>query len=106
MSGPGAPEGFKQAGKVRRVKVTGLGLPNENRRHVKECAIDTVILWLAEDLGALTVYAVLSLATGAWKPGDQSCQAGKLGEFAIQGDNILLGSPCFSTKANMDSFDF
>ncbi len=103
---PGAAEAVKQAGKIGRVKVIGLGLPNENRRYVKEGVTDTVILWKTEDLGYLTVYAAHALATGALKPGDRTFQAGKLGEFAIQGDNILLGNPFFFTKENIDQFDF
>src|SRR6185503_6592387 len=42
---PGAAEAVKQAGKVGKVKVIGLGLPNENKRYVHEGVTDSVILW-------------------------------------------------------------
>jgi ABC-type sugar transport system substrate-binding protein len=103
---PSAAEAVKQAGKVGRVKVIGLGLPSENRRYVKEGVTDSVILWKTEDLGYLAVQAAFADATGVLKPGDKTFKAGSLGEFQIQGDNILLGKPFIFNKANIDQFDF
>lgn len=103
---PGAAEAVKQAGKVGQVKVIGLGLPNENRRYVKEGVTDSVILWKTEDLGYLTVQAAVALAHGTLKPGDASFTAGSLGTFQIAKDNILLGTPFVFTKENIDQFDF
>lgn len=103
---PGAAEAVKQAGKAGQVKVIGLGLPSENRKYVKEGVTQTVILWKTEDLGYLTVYAAQALARGGLKPGDQVLKAGTLGEFQIQGDNILLGKPFLFNKDNIDQFDF
>jgi ABC-type sugar transport system substrate-binding protein len=103
---PGAAEAVKQAGKAGRVKVIGLGLPSENRLYVKEGVTDTVILWKTEDLGYLTVCAAHALARGTLKKGDQSFNAGSLGEFEIKGDNILLGKPFLFNKGNIDQFDF
>lgn len=103
---PGAAEAVKQAGKAGQVKVIGLGLPNENRRYVKEGVTDSVILWKTEDLGYLTVQAAVALARGTLKPGDASFTAGSLGTFRIEKDNILLGTPFVFTKENIDQFDF
>lgn len=103
---PGSAEAVKQAGKAGKVKVIGLGLPSENRAYVKEGVTDTVILWKTEDLGYLTVCAAQALATGTLKPGGSSFQAGHLGQFTIDGDNILLGEPFLFTKENIDQFDF
>jgi ABC-type sugar transport system substrate-binding protein len=103
---PGAAEAVKQAGKTGKVKVIGLGLPSENKRYVKEGVTDSVFLWKTEDLGALTVRAALALSKGELKPGDKSFKAGPLGEFEIQGDNILLGKPFLFNKDNIDQFDF
>ncbi len=103
---PGAAEAVKQAGKLGRVKVIGLGLPSENRRYVKEGVTDSVILWKTEDLGYLTVQATYAVVKGALKPGDKSFKAGSLGEFEIQGDNIILGKPFIFNKDNIDQFDF
>ena len=103
---PGAAEAVKQAGKTGKVKVIGLGLPSENRRYVKDGVTDSVILWKTEDLGYLTVHAAHALVTGALKPGAKTFKAGALGEFQIEGDNILLGKPFIFNKENIDQFDF
>jgi rhamnose transport system substrate-binding protein len=103
---PGAAEAVKQAGKVGQVKVIGLGLPSENRIYVKDGVTETVILWKTEDLGYLTICAANGLVGGTLKPGDKSFRAGSLGQFEIQGDNILLGKPFLFTKENIDQFNF
>ncbi len=103
---PSAAEAVKQAGKAGQVKVIGLGLPSENRRYVKEGVTDTVILWKSEDLGYLAVQAAFAAVTGTLKPGAKTFRAGALGEFQVQGDNIILGKPFAFTKDNIDQFDF
>ena len=103
---PGAAEAVKQAGKTGKVKVMGLGLPNENKRYVHEGVTDSVILWNTMDLGYLTIYAGVAVAKGELKPGAKSIKAGSLGTFEIQGDNILLGKPFIFNKSNIDKFDF
>ena len=103
---PGTAEAVKQAGKAGKVKVIGLGLPSENKKYVSEGVTQCVILWKTTDLGSLTIRAAHALATGTLKVGDQTFKAGSLGEFAIQGDNILLGKPFVFNKDNIDGFDF
>jgi rhamnose transport system substrate-binding protein len=103
---PGAAEAIKQAGKTGKVKNLGLGLPNENRRYIKDGVTDCVILWKTEDLGYLTVYVADALAKGALKPGAKSIKAGALGDFQIEGDNVMLGKPFIFNKDNIDQFDF
>jgi rhamnose ABC transporter rhamnose-binding protein len=103
---PGAAEAVKQAGKTGKVKVIGLGLPNENKRYVHEGVTESVILWNTMDLGYLTIYAGTALAKGQLKPGATSIKAGTLGTFEIKGDNILLGKPFIFNKGNIDQFDF
>ena len=103
---PGAAEAVKQAGKTGKVKVMGLGLPNENRRYVKDGVTDSIILWNTGDLGYLTIYAGVALAKDELKKGAKTLKAGSLGTFSIVGDNILLGKPFIFNKANIDQFDF
>ncbi len=103
---PGAAEAVKQAGRAGQVKVIGLGLPNENKRYVKEGVTDTVILWRVVDLGRLTVHAAAAVARGELKPGATEFSAGALGTFKVIGDNVLLGEPFKFTKDNIDQFDF
>jgi ABC-type sugar transport system substrate-binding protein len=103
---PGAAEAIKQAGKTGQVKLIGLGLPNENKRYVKEGVTDTVILWKTVDLGYLAIQTATALAKGELKAGATAFTAGKLGEFKIAGDNVLLGEPFKFTKDNIEQFDF
>ena len=103
---PGAAEAVKQAGKAGQVKVIGLGLPNENKRYVKEGVTDSVILWNTDHLGYLTAYAAVALARDQLKPGATSLEAGTLGKFQIVGDNILLGRPFIFNRDNIDQFNF
>ncbi len=102
---PGAAEAVKQSGR-KDVKVVGLGLPNENKAYVREGITPTVILWKTNDLGYLTVLAAKDVADGTLKPGDKQLAAGRLGTLAIEGDNVLLGTPFKFTKENIDQFDF
>ncbi|MEN9662077.1 MAG: hypothetical protein RL324_1026 [Verrucomicrobiota bacterium] len=103
---PGAAEAVKQAGKTGKVKVIGLGLPNENRAYVKAGVTDSVILWKTEDLGRLTVQAAVALAQGKLKKGDTSFVSAGLGTIEIQGDSILLGKPFIFNAGNIDQFNF
>ena len=103
---PGAAEAVKQAGKTGKVKVIGLGLPNENRAYVKAGVTDSVILWKTEDLGRLTVQAAVALAQGKLKKGDTSFASAGLGTIEIQGDSILLGKPYIFNAGNIDQFNF
>jgi rhamnose transport system substrate-binding protein len=103
---PGAAEAVKQAGKAGTVKVMGLGLPNENRRYIKDGVTQCIILWKTTDLGYLTVEAATALVKGELKPGATSFKAGSLGDFVISGDSILLGKPFIFDKDNIDQFNF
>jgi len=103
---PGAAEAVKQAGETGKVKVLGLGLPNENKKYVHDGVTDSVILWNTEDLGALAVYAATALAKDELKPGAKSFTAGKMGTYEIKGDNIMLGKPFIFNRDNIDRFDF
>ncbi len=102
---PGASEAVKQSGR-KDVKVVGLGLPNDNRRYIKEGITPSVILWNTVDLGYLTVRTCHALATGELKAGATKFSGGRLGALEIKGDNILLGQPFVFTRENIDRFDF
>jgi rhamnose transport system substrate-binding protein len=103
---PGAAQAVMEAGKTGKVKVIGLGLPNENKQYVHAGVTNNVILWSTQDLGALTVQAAVALVKGTLKPGDRTFDAGSLGKFQIQGDQIYLGKPITFSKENIDQYDF
>lgn len=103
---PGAAEAVRQAGKEGKVKVIGLGLPNENRKYVREGVTQAVILWKTLDLGYLTVEAAHAIGTGSLQPGAKVFKSRKLGDIEIDGDNILLGKPFIFDAGNIDQFNF
>ncbi|UAJ78440.1 rhamnose ABC transporter substrate-binding protein [Leifsonia sp. ZF2019] len=91
-----------------KVKLTGLGTPNQMREFVKDGTVDEFALWNPEDLGYLAAFTAKALIDGTitGKKGD-SFEAGKLGKFTV-GDNntVLLGDPYVFNKDNIDKFNF
>ncbi|WP_246238339.1 rhamnose ABC transporter substrate-binding protein [Acrocarpospora corrugata] len=91
-----------------KVKLTGLGTPNQLRKFVKDGTIDGFELWSPGDLGYLACYAAAALASGqiTGAEGD-TFKAGKLGEYTVGAKGeVLLGKPTVFTKDNIDDFDF
>jgi rhamnose transport system substrate-binding protein len=102
---PGAAEAVKQSGRTD-VKVTGLSLPNMCRSYIKEGIIDHIILWNTVDLGALAVATSTALVEGRLTKGATELDAGKLGKYAVVGDEVRLGKPFVFDKSNIDRFNF
>jgi rhamnose transport system permease protein len=102
---PGAAEAVKQSGRTD-VKVTGLSLPNMCRPYIKSGVIESIVLWNTMDLGALAVRTAEALTTGELKSGVTSLDAGKLGTFQVEGDEVRLGKPFIFNKSNIDRFNF
>jgi rhamnose transport system substrate-binding protein len=103
---PGAAEAVKQAGKMEKVKVIGLGLPKENKGYVMAGITQSVILWKTVDLGYLTIEAAVAFARDELKPGAKTFKSRKLGDIEIKGDNLLLGKPFIFDRSNIDQYDF
>ena len=95
----------KYRGKVR---LTGLGTPNEMKKYVADGTLSEFALWNPADLGYLAAYAAVNLASHAMTnaPG-QTFVAGKLGKFKVGADHtVLLGPPFVFDKANINKFNF
>jgi rhamnose transport system substrate-binding protein len=91
-----------------KVKLTGLGTPNQMRPFVEDGTVDAFALWNPGDLGYLAVFATQALVDGdiSGEEGD-TFEAGKLGEFTVGADGVvLLGDPFVFDKANIGDFDF
>jgi rhamnose transport system substrate-binding protein len=98
----------QDADKVGQVLVTGLGLPNQMREYVKSGACPAFQLWNVVDLGYLAVYALDAVATGkvTGAPGE-TFTAGKLGEYTVGEDGVILLGPPFTFDINnIDTFNF
>jgi rhamnose transport system substrate-binding protein len=94
--------------KKGKVKLTGLGTPNQMRKFVKNGTVDEFALWVPKDVGYLAGYAAAALTSGqiTGKEGE-TFKAGRLGERTIGKDGeIILGPPTGFNKQNIDKFNF
>ena len=91
-----------------KVKLTGLGTPNQLRDFVKDGTIEGFELRDPGQLGYLAGYAAAALASGTITGAEgETFTAGDLGERTIGAKGeVLLGPPTVFDKANIDDFDF
>ncbi|MCC2592561.1 rhamnose ABC transporter substrate-binding protein [Tessaracoccus sp. OS52] len=91
-----------------KVALTGLGLPNEMRSFVKDGTVTEFALWDPAQLGYVSAYAGMALATGEMTGavGDKFT-AGEMGEREV-GENsvIIVGPPVRFNADNIDDYDF
>jgi rhamnose transport system substrate-binding protein len=91
-----------------KVKLTGLGFPNQMRKFVKDGTVEEFQLWVPKDVGYLAGQAAAALASGriTGKEGEKF-EAGRLGEYTIGANGeIVLGPLTTFNKDNVDEFDF
>ncbi|MFI7678222.1 rhamnose ABC transporter substrate-binding protein [Actinophytocola sp. NPDC049390] len=91
-----------------KVKLTGLGTPNQMRQFVKDGTVTEFALWNPVELGYLAGYAAAALASGQISGAEgETLKAGKLGERTIgKNGEIILGPPTNFNADNIDDFDF
>ncbi|MER7177416.1 rhamnose ABC transporter substrate-binding protein [Streptomyces mesophilus] len=97
--------GSKYKGKV---KLTGLGTPNDMRAYVKNGTVEAFELWDPAKLGALAAHTAVALESGQITGQEgEKFKAGDLGEFTVGKDGVVsLGKPTVFSKSNIDDFDF
>ncbi len=91
-----------------KVKLTGLGFPNQMRKFVKDGTVEQFQLWVPKDVGYLAGQAAVALASGriTGKEGEKF-EAGRLGEYTIGANGEIVLGPLTTFKAdNIDDFDF
>jgi rhamnose transport system substrate-binding protein len=91
-----------------KIKLTGLGFPNQMRKFVKDGTVDQFQLWVPKDVGYLAGQAAVALASGriTGKEGEKFT-AGRLGEYTIGANGEIVLGPLTTFKAdNIDDFDF
>ncbi|MGI5460458.1 rhamnose ABC transporter substrate-binding protein [Streptomyces sp. CA-249302] len=96
--------GSKYKGKV---KLTGLGTPNDMRKYVKNGTVEGFELWDPAKLGDLAARTAVALASGqiTGKEGE-TFKAGST-EYTIGADGVItLGKPTVFTAKNIDQFNF
>ncbi|MEU6063824.1 MULTISPECIES: rhamnose ABC transporter substrate-binding protein [Streptomyces] len=96
--------GSKYKGKV---KLTGLGTPNDMRKYVKNGTVDAFELWDPAKLGDLAARTAVALVSGqiTGKEGE-TFQAGAT-TYTIGKDGVInLGKPTVFDSKNIDRFNF
>lgn len=90
------------------VIVTGLGTPNQMREFVEDGTVGQFALWNPGDLGYLATYVAGHLAAGTITgEAGETFEAGRLGEYEIGEDSVvLLGPPTVFDASNIGDFDF
>ncbi|BCL18661.1 rhamnose ABC transporter substrate-binding protein [Streptomyces tuirus] len=97
--------GSKYKGKV---KLTGLGTPNDMRKYVKNGTVEAFELWDPAKLGELAARTAVALSSGqiTGKEGE-TFRAGSMGEYTIGKDGVIsLGKPTVFDAKNIDQFNF
>lgn len=91
-----------------KVKLTGLGFPNQMRKFVKDGTVEEFQLWVPKDVGYLAGQAAAALVSGriTGKEGEKF-KAGRLGEYTIGANGEIVLGPLTTFNAdNIDDFDF
>jgi rhamnose transport system substrate-binding protein len=91
-----------------KIKLTGLGFPNQMRKFVKNGTVEEFQLWVPKDVGYLAGQAAAALVAGriTGKEGEKF-KAGRLGDYTIGANGeIVLGPLTTFTKDNIDKFNF
>jgi rhamnose transport system substrate-binding protein len=99
---------LSKSNKKGKVKLTGLGTPNQMRKFVKDGTVTEFALWNPADVGYLAAFAGAALASDVitGKEGE-TFKSGKLGEHKVgKNGEVILGPPTRFNKANIDDFDF
>jgi rhamnose transport system substrate-binding protein len=96
---------------AKRITLTGLGLPSEMRKYVKDGTVQSFELWNPSDLGYLAGYAAAALASGTPLQDGATFESGSLKKTYTmqQGDgelSVVLGPPTVFDKSNIDQFNF
>ncbi len=94
-----------------KVKVSGLGLPNEMVSYTMNGCAPQFALWSFVDLGYLTYYAAYLVGTGALKGQEgEQFEAGRMGNFKIEKDptrqaglRVLMGPFKVYDKSNVQA---
>ena len=91
-----------------KIKLTGLGFPNQMRKFVKDGTVEEFALWVPKDVGYLAGQAAAALVAGriTGKEGEKFT-AGRLGDYTIGANGeIVLGPLTTFNKENISKFDF
>ena len=88
---------------IGKVKVTGLGFPNEMVDYVLSGAVPAFAIWNMSDVGYTTVYATHALIEGEITgAAGETFEAGKLGEVKVgDAETAVMGKLTVYDESNV-----
>jgi rhamnose transport system substrate-binding protein len=91
-----------------KIKLTGLGFPNQMRKFVKDGTVEEFQLWVPKDVGYLAGQAAAALVAGRITGAEgEKFTAGRLGEYTIGANGEIVLGPLTTFNAdNIGEFDF
>jgi len=91
-----------------KIKLTGLGFPNQMRKFVNDGTVEEFQLWVPKDVGYLAGQAAAALVAGRITGQEgEKFTAGRLGEYTIgKNGEIVLGPLTTFNADNIDEYDF
>ena len=96
------------AGQTGKVKVTGLGTPNDMRQYVKDGVVPKFVLWSPKDLGYHGRRALHDVIAGKLTGAQgETFDGGRLGKYTVGANGeVILGDPTIFDASNIDQFSF
>jgi rhamnose transport system substrate-binding protein len=106
-----AAKAMTDEGLCDKVKVSGLGLPEEMKAYTESGCAPQFALWSFVDLGYLTYYVAYGIATGQIEATEGTqFHAGRMGDYTIEKDptrdnglRVLMGPFTVYDKSNVSS---
>src|SRR3954452_22748943 len=106
-SAPGVAQAVRDAGKIGQVFTVGLGTPQSMLPYLTDGSSSASILWNVENLGYLTAWAGVQLASGKDFQATNKVN-GDMNDVSYDSSPkvLLLGPPLRITKDNAGQFDY
>jgi rhamnose transport system substrate-binding protein len=106
-SAPGVAKAVTEAGKIGQVFTVGLGTPQSMKQYLENGSSSAAILWDVEQLGYLTAWAGLQLASGTpFQPTNQVNSELTAVTWDEGSKELLLGDPLRITTDNVDQYEY
>jgi rhamnose transport system substrate-binding protein len=106
-SAPGVAKAVTEAGKVGQVFTTGLGTPQSMKQYLENGSSSAAILWDVEQLGYLTAWAGLQVASGTpFQPTNNVNPELPAVSWDAGSKTLLLGDPLRITTDNVNNYKY
>ena len=96
-----------EAGKIGQVFTVGLGTPQSMKQYLENGSSSAAILWDVEQLGYLTAWAGLQVASGTpFQPTNNVNPELPAVTWDAESKTLLLGDPLLITTENVDQYQY